>query len=249
MALTHSVATHLEELGRATKIDAPEGRGGTITLMFLASILVLGSWSEAHAQTKAADSWYLNVSSGGSPQDQTLTESGAFDVYGQRGTVTSVYSTGGGYLFDIGAGLRVWKNLAIGIGYSANTNTHDGTVSVTVPHPLVLGQSRAANAIARDLEHSEKVVHVNLAWMLPLRTAPWASTLVSTAVTSLRELETSEPVSADSCATWVPRSISRRSPPPRGRQCLLADTSGALACVSVSECAAGCGDAAQQRRA
>jgi hypothetical protein len=140
----------------------------TITLLFLAGLLVSGSASEANAQTSATDRWYFNVSIGGSPQDQTFSESATFDVYGQKGALASAYSIGGGQLVDVSAGTRVWKSLGVGIGYSANRNENDATVSVRVPHPLVFGQSREASATAPDLEHTEKVVHVHVVWMLPL---------------------------------------------------------------------------------
>jgi len=139
-----------------------------ITLLFVAGILVAGSWSEANAQTSAADQWYVNVSSGGSPQDQRFRESAMFDIYGQNGALESAYSIGGGQLFDVSAGMRVWKSLGVGIGYSANKNKNDATVSVKVPHPLVFGQSREASVTASDLEHTEKIVHLQFVWMLPL---------------------------------------------------------------------------------
>jgi hypothetical protein len=189
MALTPALATRVEKrrplsgdrivpermfaVAQAITIDAPIERGWpclirTIKLLFLAGILVSGSWSEANAQTSASDRWYVNVSSGGSPQDQTFSESATFDIYGQQGALDSAYSIGGGKLFDVSAGMRVWKSLGVGIGYSANKNKHDATVSVRVPHPLVFGQSREASVTASDLEHTEKIVHLQFVWMLPL---------------------------------------------------------------------------------
>jgi hypothetical protein len=162
LAVTHAIT-----------VDAPIEQGcpcliRTITLLFLAGILVLGSWSEASAQTSAADRWYVNVSGGGSPQDQTFSESATFDIYGQKGALESAYSIGGGKLFDVSAGMRVWKSLGVGIGYSANKNKNDATVSVRVPHPLVFGQSREASVTVSDLEHTEKIVHLQFVLMLPL---------------------------------------------------------------------------------
>jgi hypothetical protein len=189
MAITPSLATRVEKrrplpgarivperlfaVTGATTTDTPIERGWpclirTITLLCLAGILLSGSCSEANAQTSALDRWYVNVSSGGSPQDQTFSESATFDIYGQQGALESAYSIGGGKLFDASAGMRVWRSLGIGIGYSANKNKNDMTGSVRVPHPLVVGQSREASVTASDLEHTEKVVHLQFVWMLPL---------------------------------------------------------------------------------
>jgi hypothetical protein len=62
----------------------------------------------------------------------------------------------------------VWKSLAVGIAYSTVSNVNDANISVRVPHPIVFGQSRTATATASDLEHSEKVVHLQFMWMIPL---------------------------------------------------------------------------------
>lgn len=139
----------------------------TIKLLLLAGILLSGPASEAKAQNWM-DRGYFNVSIGGQSQDQTFSESATFDIYGEKGALASGHSIGGGQLFDLSAGARVWKSLGVGIGYSANKNKNDATVSVRVPHPNIFGQSREATTTAPALKHSENVVHLQFVWMLPL---------------------------------------------------------------------------------
>jgi len=139
----------------------------TIKLLFLAGILMSSLAAEARAQGWT-DRAYFNVSIGGQLQDQTFAESATFNIYGEKGALASGHAIGGGQLFDVSAGARVWKNFGVGLGYSANTNTNDATVTVRVPHPVIFGQFREATATAPGLEHTENAVHLQLVWMLPL---------------------------------------------------------------------------------
>jgi hypothetical protein len=138
----------------------------TLKTMFLViTLLALGSQAQAQDWNGRG---YFHVSIGGQAQDQTFTDSATFPIYGDRGASAAGHSVGGGQLIDIAAGGRVWKSLAIGLAYSANSNKNDAVVTVRVPHPIVFGQPREASSTAADLEHSENVVHLQFTWMLPL---------------------------------------------------------------------------------
>lgn len=112
--------------------------------------------------------FFFNVSIGGQSKEQTFTDSSTFSIYNERGAVASAHSIGGGTLFDVSVGARIWRNLAVGIAYSTVKNFNDATLSVRVPHPVLFGQSRTATATAADLEHSQNVVHLQFMWMIPL---------------------------------------------------------------------------------
>jgi hypothetical protein len=125
---------------------------------------------QAPKTTSNADGrFFLNISLGGQSKEQTFTDTSTFRIYNENGAVASAHSIGGGTLFDISVGAKVWKNVAVGIAYSTLTNKNDATVSVRVPHPVIFGESRTATATAVDLEHSENVVHLQVMWMVPLR--------------------------------------------------------------------------------
>lgn len=143
----------------------------TTKLLFLGVSLLAGA-STAAAQIPAAQPWegrgYFHVSFGGQSQEQTFTDSATFDIFSEQGASAAGHSVGGGNLFDIAAGARVWKNVGVGLAYSANKNKNDAVVTVRVPHPILFGQSREATATATDLKHSENAVHLQLMWILPL---------------------------------------------------------------------------------
>lgn len=124
--------------------------------------------SQPEPPDDAAGRFFFNVSIGGQNKEQTFTDSSTFDIYGERGALAAGHTIGGGTLFDVSAGARVWKDLGVGIAYSTLTNKNEAVVSVRVPHPVVFGQSRTATATAEALEHSENVVHLQFMWTIPL---------------------------------------------------------------------------------
>lgn len=144
----------------------------TLKFLLLAVVLLVGLGSPAYAQAPAQIDWtgrgYFHVSIAGQAKDQTFNDSSTFTIYNERGAVASAQSIGGGTMFDIAAGARVWRNFGVGLGWSSVENKNDAFVSVRVPHPLVFGASREASATAEDLKHSENAVHLSLVWMLRL---------------------------------------------------------------------------------
>ena len=136
-------------------------------LLFLAVALMAGSAHLAHAQTPDGRG-YLNINMGAQTQEQTFTDSSSFNIYGETGAVAAGHTVGGGGLFDISAGMRVWRSASIGIGYSSVSNKNDAVVTARVPHPILFGQSRQATATTEDLEHSENAVHLQFSWLIPL---------------------------------------------------------------------------------
>jgi len=144
----------------------------TLKLLALGVLLAMGAARPVSAQTPAADDsrFFFNVSLGGQWKEQTFTDSSTFTIYNEpTGAVAAAHSIGGGTLFDIGAGARVWKSLSVGIAYSTVKNFNNAAISVRVPHPVVFGQSRTATVEAVDLEHSENVVHLQFMWRIPFR--------------------------------------------------------------------------------
>ena len=112
--------------------------------------------------------FFFSVNMGGQNKEQTFSNSSTFSIYNERGALATAHSIGGGTLFDVSAGARVWKNLGVGIAYSTVKNFNDASISVRVPHPIIFGQSRTADATVPDLEHSENVVHLQFMWTIPL---------------------------------------------------------------------------------
>src|SRR5687768_13862817 len=118
----------------------------TLKLLALGVLLAAGAALPVNAQNLTADAprYFFNVSLGGQAKEQNFTDTSLFTIYNEGGAVAAAHSIGGGTLFDIGAGARVWKSVSVGVAYSTLRNLNDANVSVRVPHPLLFGQSRVA---------------------------------------------------------------------------------------------------------
>jgi hypothetical protein len=112
--------------------------------------------------------FFFSVNMGGQNKEQSFSDSSTFSIYNESGALATAHSIGGGTLFDVGAGVRLWKGLGVGIAYSTVKNFNPASASVRVPHPVIFGQSRTAEATVEDLEHSQNAVHLQLMWMVPL---------------------------------------------------------------------------------
>jgi hypothetical protein len=116
----------------------------------------------------AVSRFFFAVNMGGQNKEQSFSDDSTFSIYNETGATATAHTFGGGTLFDISAGVNVWKGLGVGIAYTTITNVNDALVSVRVPHPVIFGQSRTATAVAEDLEHSENAVHLQFMWTVPL---------------------------------------------------------------------------------
>ena len=86
-----------------------------------------------------------------------------------HGAVAAAHSIGGGTLFDISAGARVWKSLGVGIAYSHLKNHNDAAVTRASAASGHLRRSRERRPRRQlDLEHSENVVHLQFMWTIPV---------------------------------------------------------------------------------
>jgi hypothetical protein len=71
-------------------------------------------------------------------------------------------------ILDVSAGVRVWKNVALGLGWSNYSDTSTGTMAVSVPDPLFYDRPQARSTTVDGLEHKEQQIHVSAHWLQPL---------------------------------------------------------------------------------
>lgn len=123
---------------------------------------------KAHAQMVWTDKGFVNVTLGAQVGSRTLPTSTPFDIYDEQATVASTQDVKGGAFFDISAGYKVWRNLAVGIGYSRSSSKTDATITASIPDPVFFDRPRAVSATASDLKHSEGALHLMGTWMVPV---------------------------------------------------------------------------------
>lgn len=175
-----------------------------LVLLFVFGVVSLANAQSAQSTPAApAERFYFDLSLGGQSREQTFTTSSTFSIYNEQGAVAGAQSIGGGTMFDVGAGMRVWRSLGIGIAYSTVKNHNDASVSVRVPHPVVFGQAREATATVSDLEHSENVVHLQFRWTVPVTRKFQVAAMFGPSFFTVRQ---------DIATVVAPRDIS--DPPP-----------------------------------
>ena len=124
----------------------------------------------AHAQVTWTDQGFVNVNVGFQTGSPSLSVTSPFELYGETGTVSSVTEVSTGAMLDFSAGYKVWKNMAVGLGYSTTGGKSDAAITANVPDPLVFDQLRTVTSSVNDLSHREHVFYVTGTWMIPLTT-------------------------------------------------------------------------------
>jgi hypothetical protein len=70
-------------------------------------------------------------------------------------------------LVDVGAGVRVWKNLGLGVAVSRATGSGTADVTASVPHPFFFNQARTVTGTEQGIIHAETGVHLQLQYLVP----------------------------------------------------------------------------------
>jgi len=133
------------------------------------ALAVIFSASNAQAQMVPwEDKGYVGISVGVQAQGHKFTEVSRPEIYGEAATLSVAHDIDPGLLFDVAGGVRVWKNLAVGIGFSAFSKSETPTLNGEIPNPLTPHSPRSTSVSTGELSHRETAVHLQLLWMLPL---------------------------------------------------------------------------------
>jgi hypothetical protein len=139
----------------------------TLLTAGIAAMLGFGSAADAHAQMQWTDQGFVNVSLGGQAPSHELTATTAPEIYGEPAAITSTQDVGGGLFFDISGGYKVWRNLAVGLGYTYVGSDADAIVSAAIPDPLFYDRPRNVSGIVTGLNHSQPALNFTGTWMMP----------------------------------------------------------------------------------
>ena len=138
-------------------------KAGCLSVAFCAAVVV-----PAEAQMQWPDQAFANVNFGIQEASRTLDATSTFDLYGETGTLTATQPIDGGGLFDISAGYKVWRNLAVGLGYSRVKSDADIAIAANVPDPNFFDRPRGVTGTASEAEHSENAIHIQGTWVMPV---------------------------------------------------------------------------------
>ncbi len=111
---------------------------------------------------------FVEIGGGGQGGSHLITDTSRFTIYDEEASIAVSQTYGGGPLFNVGGGVKVWQNLLVGVAYSRYSESMETAILARVPNPLIANRFREAELRQNDLKHTESTVHLSAIYMLPL---------------------------------------------------------------------------------
>lgn len=114
------------------------------------------------------DSGFVNVNVGVQSGSRALETQSVFELYAEQGSLATTQDVGGGAFFDFSAGYKVWRNLAVGVGYTRSGSDADAAIAASVPDPVFFDRLRPLTGVSSGADHSENAIHLQGTWVMPV---------------------------------------------------------------------------------
>lgn len=135
----------------------------------LAATLGVAAAAPAQAQMLTwQDRGFVNFSAVLQSGPGNNTVNGSFELYEETGTYQGPWHLSGGASLDLSGGMRVWRNLAVGLGYSRLADTSPVTITALIPDRLDFDRPHEETIDVGELDHSQNVVHISAVWFWPV---------------------------------------------------------------------------------
>ena len=128
------------------------------------AILALGS---AEAQEWSGRG-FISISGGGQVGDRQFEANLAVPKLDETAEFETDHALSGGGILDVAGGLRVWRSLAVGVGFSVLRSSDGISGAGTVPNPLFFDSPRSVTFTETGLKHREVGIHVSVIYMIPV---------------------------------------------------------------------------------
>ncbi len=89
-------------------------------------------------------------------------------IYDEPAPISSTTTTKGGGVFDIAVGYRVWRDLAISLGFNTMSSKSDGQTTATIPNPIFFDQPVTHTFTQSGLKHKERTINLDVVWTWPI---------------------------------------------------------------------------------
>ena len=139
-------------------------------VFLLACSVFAGSTRVASAQSAATDRGYINLGWGVESGSSAMSDTRTSTIYEEAATITSTSDFTSGSLFDVGVGIRVWRNLTIGGAYHQEQNDTNGRLTGSIPSPVFFNRPRNLDVEVPGLDRKESATHLVIGWMVPIGT-------------------------------------------------------------------------------
>lgn len=145
-------------------------RAPAVSIAVFTLFALSGVVPTAQAQTEESRG-FLSINGGIQAAGEDFSGRGAFDdpLFGpERASFEADYGAATDNLFDVGGGVRVRGNLAVGAAVSLASRESDAAVSAQLPHPFLFERPRAISGTAAGLARTETAVHLQVQYMIPV---------------------------------------------------------------------------------
>jgi hypothetical protein len=142
----------------------------TTTVLLMIGALSLAGRTSVGAQTLSAPPTqaFVNVSVGVQPQSRTLNAVETFSLFDEDAKVSAAHKINSGAFFEIGAGYRVWRSLAVGLALSSFGSKGDATGTASIPDPVFADRPTIVPLQGHDMKHTERGIHLQATWFYPV---------------------------------------------------------------------------------
>jgi hypothetical protein len=146
----------------------------TLRILSIAGIISCVLTARAGAQAWP-ERFYVSFNGGVQTTANGFSDRFEFQQYLETANTNVEYESDGGPFFDGGVGVRLWKGLGAGVGFSSFTKDNPAQIDARIPHPFFDAQPRELSGEATGLTRADRVVHVQVMALLdpsgPLRLA------------------------------------------------------------------------------
>jgi hypothetical protein len=137
-------------------------------LLATAAIIAIASIVSAQTPPAPFERAYVNVNVAFQPQSRDFDTATSFSIYDETANVIGRHHVGGGALFDISGGYKVWHDIRVGVGFSSFGDTSEASFVASIPHPDFPNEHATITTTLSDLEHTERAVYVQAVYFMPI---------------------------------------------------------------------------------
>jgi hypothetical protein len=130
----------------------------------LALAITVGLVNPAQAQERLR----ISVNGGVQVGSQTVNQDFELPINLEQAPIANEIDLSSGPMFDIGAFYHLAQGLWAGVSFSFTSQTADGAVTASIPHPFFFNRPRDISGTVDDLESKERSIHISAGYLVPL---------------------------------------------------------------------------------
>jgi hypothetical protein len=150
-------------------LGAKETMNKSVVLLVIVCGVLASSARQASAQGATwADRGFINFNLGVESGSTAMADTRTSSIYEETATVTSTSDFTSGGIYDVGFGIRIWRNLIVGAAYHQEKNDTEGSLTGSVPSPVFFNRPRTLTQAVPELERKEQATHLQIGWVVPI---------------------------------------------------------------------------------